>query len=323
MPYPGILMKLPILPACLLLASGCGGEATSVSNHPDSGPDSGSDSPVDSGSPDVSLKRTFGSVFAETTSEETVDVGHGPQPAYILGAELFPLAAPEDACQGSTDQAGACCFIPPPPPPPGDAGGYAGCPGPDGGDFGTDCSKAAYVMANAGTLTFQDSTDHSTLGSLVYGDEPHGFGFAVGYPQRLLNPVMWKVGDVLSVSGSGAQIGAFTVSAPALSIPAAKVPSTIASDADWTLTWSADPNATILTLSLSAWTEAKQEGTIDCTVHDSAESLTIASSLLGHFGHGASVGGTLTREADVPAETSTGPLLFSTIGQQYVTSSIR
>jgi hypothetical protein len=175
-----------------------------------------------------------------------------------LSAQFVAGPAPTaPACQGQS--AGACCLTdtdqPPRPPSP---------------------------AVGAGTLLATD-------GALVLGQLDETCG-------QLYDPISswyaWASGDTLTVSADGGDavanaVGAFTVSAQAPSQPHFDVDfaTPIATEHDWTLTWTPDASPETLQLALNGFATGSL---ITCAVPDSAGTLTIPQALLGQLHAGGS-----------------------------------
>src|SRR5262249_41146826 len=122
----------------------------------------------------VSTTPSYGEVYALETAAETANGQHG----YLFAARLAAPPTSVDRCAGAALTSGACCFIAAAPSEAGAPTGFAG-QNPDGGP--------SFVEPNAGTLTLTNTSSGKDLSSLSYGPVHHGFGYAEGYPDNLLN----------------------------------------------------------------------------------------------------------------------------------------
>jgi hypothetical protein len=169
-------------------------------------------------------------------------------------------------------------------------------------------------MANAGALTLRNGG--VTLGTLTYGPETAGFGYGMGYRILMLNPTHWNPGDNLSVQGSGADIGPFTATAPAVAMLSVDTPLSLSRTKSLSLTWSPDNNAQTVVLTIDAYgpssSSSKAHGTITCTVPDSAGAVNVDTSLLGKLSSGDECWVTLRRAHEQLVQTSTGAVTFAT-----------
>ncbi|MGH7294841.1 MAG: hypothetical protein ACRELB_07910, partial [Polyangiaceae bacterium] len=167
------------------------------------------------------------------------------------------------ACLGT--QSGSCCYLAP---------GALADAGTGAGDGGATVS-----LVSAGTILVKDGT--TAVANMSPGTN-NGYGIA-----STNNPsVTWHPGDVLAVSASGATVEAFsgnlqTVSdfagvTPALSTTAVTVP--IASNL--AISWTAG-NGTNVHVLIQAFKGTAGDGSITCTVADSAAAVSVPSALLG------------------------------------------
>jgi hypothetical protein len=246
---------------------------------------------------------TYGEVFAMVTTSVTVN----GQPGYVLGAKLEAASPVVGPCLASAKTVGACCYLLPSPTTSTAPGTPAGV-NPDGGP--------TYVDESAGKITF--SAPESQLGSMDYGQVHAGFGQALGYPNLMINPTTWTTGDLLGVSARGADghVPAFDASINAVDLPNVAAPDKVARTAALTVSWKADPNATTMTLTLSAFANQTSHGTIVCTASDSALGLSVDTSLLAKFAAGDQCWGSLERSASKSVELAGGHVTFTAKGEQ-------
>jgi hypothetical protein len=156
--------------------------------------------------------------------------------------------------QGQPVTIGACTYSPPvavadPPP---------GCGSP-------------YTGANAGTISFVDTTSSSPLGTFSYesGDYTPLAGASPSVP--------WHAGDTITVTATGDSVGAFSRSVRALSTPSLTFPSPPVGSSDLTVAWVPDENAQSMTISMF---NDEDDSSLICRVSDSLGTVTIASRLL-------------------------------------------
>jgi hypothetical protein len=227
-------------------------------------------------------------------------------PAYVLGATLHSAAAPAKPCDGATLTVGACCFVPGAAVDAGPPTGLAG-QNPDGG--------FSSIGASAGTITLVDEASSGKLAALDYGQMPSGFGLAEGYPNANINPEAWNDGDPITASAVGsAEVGAFRVTAPGLTLPSTASPTSIAAAKNLTLSWTPDRNAETMTVTLAPYCHSVSHGTVSCTVPDSASTVTVDARLMQSFQVGDLCWGTLERATERNVELAGGHVTFATQG---------
>jgi hypothetical protein len=205
------------------------------------------------------------------------------------------------ACLGT--QSGSCCYIPP---------GALADAGTGAGDGG-----ATVTAVGAGTISIEDGT--TAIANMTPGTN-NGYGIA-----STNNPsVNWKAGDTLAVSASGDTVQAFSGNlttvddfagvTPALSTTAVTVP--IASNL--TISWTAG-NGTNVHVLIAAAKGTAGDGTITCTVADSAGTVSVPSALLGKLTTGDNGLISLTRTT---VTTVSGPNASVGLGATSSTSGL-
>jgi hypothetical protein len=259
--------------AVLLLA--CGGTVGATVDHDAGVPG------VDSGAatePDAGSGPLLGTLVVDTR----------PSPlSETFVPRLFPGSSATSVCQGASATAGSCCLFPP-----------VGLPSNVTADGGTGTAIPSFGES-AGVLTLRDDTSGASIGTFDFGN----LGYQV--PGEL-TPPPWQPGDSLSVSATGDQIGAFTVSAPALSPPTMQFPSSITPTDGLKVTWQPDPNADTMTVQVLYASEV-----IVCTVRDADGAVTVDPSLLSTFHSGLTTELAAYRETDRYAQTPGGRVEFS------------
>jgi hypothetical protein len=214
---------------------------------------------------------------------------------FAADLQALPTSTPSSRWSWScpaTATVGACCVFPPirPPPtqPPGSGTGAV--------DYG----------ASAGALALLDVTSSATVDTFDFGSKGYQRLPASYYAAR------WQPGDVLSVSATGDQIGAFTVSAPALIPPVMQFPERIVAGKSFQITWQPDPNADTLMIQLLDVNAGSV--VVACSAPDSDGTLTVDASLLSTFKSGDSCSGGADRETTRYAQTPTGRVAFRSFG---------
>jgi hypothetical protein len=264
-----------------------------------------------SGTPGTPVARLWA---GETTlsGQTTSVVGLGGDGEY----EISDGFGTDGGCGGATAFIGACCFIPPAPVVDAGAGQMSppAC-NPDGGPN--------VVLLDLGTLTFSDSTSNETLGTDTYGPIvlELGCGSAEGYQNSESN-TNWSAGDTLLAKGVGGDAESFSVSARAVSMPGLTPPSSISRSAGLTLSWTPDPNATTLQISLHAETALASHGGIVCNVSNSAGTTTVDASLLSNFETGDSVYMFASNETTATTQTQVGTVAFEVSAGFYAVGSV-
>jgi hypothetical protein len=169
-----------------------------------------------------------------------------------------PTGGVEDV--GSPVTVGACT-VPP---------GFA-IASPVPGDEGTP-----NTAASAGTISFVDSTSQATLGTFTSSSA--GYTPLVGASPT----TRWAPGDMITVTATGGDVGAFSQTVPALALPSVDFPSTFSATASLTLTWTPDPNAQTMSFVLDNGSDSE----IICQTPDSVGTVTVDSSLFASFSAG-------------------------------------
>lgn len=278
--------------SCVLLAA-CGGEIASV--------DTGSVAPDPAPAPAPSP-----SPSASSTAGATVDTG----PPNIVG-EVIALTANTNGslserfdinfqdmtltsawCAGASATAGSCCYFGPIKRPPTQPPG-------DGGSVATERSAGTVNLTSSGSSS-NAAIDTFEYSSGIYKDAP-----------GVYQSWVWQPGDVLHVTASGGDIGAFAVSAPALVPPAANVASTFARNEDLTITWRPDANAETFAVSIL---DGGTGAVVACSVPDASGTVTIAASLLSELNSDTRLQGSAMRRAFRYAQTPSGRVAFATVG---------
>jgi hypothetical protein len=169
--------------------------------------------------------------------------------------------------------------------------------------------------SSAGTLTLVDVTSNAPIGTLQYAN-----GIYDALPVQYGTP-RWHAGDILRVSAPGDQIGAFTVSVPALIPPVVQFPATLDATSDLTITWQPDPNADSMTITLLD--SAAQGIEVVCVVPDAQATVTVDASLFAAFKSGDRCQETADRETVRYAKTSKGVVAFMSFGWTSVDGSVQ
>ncbi len=279
--------------AVLLVACGGGvavtpggaGNSGGSSSGSAGGSSSGSADGSDSGTGDAMSGEILGQLLITTEADQT-------QLLEVFSADLQPRPATSLACAGATATVGACCVFPPIPPIP--------TPLPGSG------TGTANYGTNVGVLALLDTTSGTSIGSFDFGTQGYEGLPANYYTTR------WQPGDILAVSATGDQIGAFTVSAPALSPPAVQFPSTIVATEDLKITWQPDPQADTMWIQILD----EDEGSVDisCSAPDSDGTVTVDMSLFAAFKSGDLCQGAADRETVRYAQTPTGNVALKSFG---------
>lgn len=211
-----------------------------------------------------------------------------------FSADLQPLpkTTTSAACAGATASVGACCVFPPirpvPTLPPGTGTG------------------AANIGTSAGVLALLDATSSANIATFDFGSGGYAGLPASYYTSR------WQPGDLLKVSATGDQIGAFTASAPALSPPVLQLPASIVTTADLRITWQPDPNAD--TMRIQIIDSNAGSVVVACSAPDSDGAVTVDASLFAAFKPGDSCQAGADRETVRYAQTSTGRVALRSFG---------
>ncbi|HEY8073859.1 MAG TPA: hypothetical protein VIF62_07115 [Labilithrix sp.] len=215
--------------------------------------------------------------------------------------DLVPVPAPQDPCSGAIARTRSCCAFPPARPPPTQPPG-------DGGT-GTTTTPAE---SNAGTVSLTDATTNASLGTFeyergAYTDAPANWTEAI-----------WNPGDTLRLQAAGAELGPFSVSAPALAIATVALPSSISRTRDLAITWTPDPNAQSFVLSLGG----PNGRTVACFAADAAGALTVDASMLATFDASTRVQGVAERSATQYARTPAGRIAFEIFSWQTLDATL-
>jgi hypothetical protein len=280
-----VIMRLaPLLLGLLaVLPVACGGEVGGTGDgdgqHEATG-DAGTDSST--GASDAIVGRVYATTA--TAASDRFDV------------ELQPVPAVNEFCAGATTTVGSCCYFAPTPPPPDPVPGT-----------GTPATEAS-----AGTITLLDDTSNTSIGTFSYA----GGGY-VSVPMDASD--LWQPGDQLTVSAAGAQIGAFTVSAPALIPPSVQAPSSFAAAEGVQVTWQPDPNADTMSITI----DDEDGGIVACSAPDAQGALTMDASLFASFRPGDRCEGSANRETVRYAQTPTGRVAFVTMGWATFEASVQ
>jgi hypothetical protein len=269
--------------AALLVA--CGGRVDLASSVSPGG--SGSATSSDSGAGGTVSDQIVGQLLVTTEA-------FGGQTLETFSADLQPLPTPPTtfACPGATARVGACCVFPPVPPIPSPAHGSG--------------TGTANVGTSAGMLALLDATSSANVGTFDFGTGGYGGLPANYYTTR------WQPGDILNVSATGDQIGAFTASAPALSPPVVQFPSTIVATNDLRITWLPDQNAETMMLQILD----NDAGSVDiaCSVPDADGAVTVDASLFVAFKSGDHLQAAAHRETVRYAQVPTGRVALRSFG---------
>ncbi len=282
---PRALMKrvrrVALGPIAVLLVA-CGGRLDAT---PSASPD-GATSATDAGTVGAVSDALVGQLLVTTEAFDG-------QLLERFSADLQPLPAPTPfACPGATARVGACCVFPPIPPIPSPAPGSG--------------TGAANLGTNAGALALFDATSRTNVGTFDFGT-----GGYAGLPANYY-ATRWQPGDVLSVSAAGARIGAFTVSAPALSPPIVQLPPSLVATQDLKITWLPDPNAE--TMAIQIIDNDAGSVAIACSAPDSDGTFTVDASLFAAFKSGDLCEGAAYRETVRYAQTPTGRVALKSFG---------
>jgi hypothetical protein len=236
-------------------------------------------------SPDSAPALVIGQILAQQFAANSF-IGNSAAQYFDVSLAGPDTYAAYGTCAGAAETVGDCCYFPPSPPPglqPFDSG-------------------SPVVDQTAGVITLVDTTSKAHIGSFHYVTD--------GYPTMTFPAPVWAPGDILTVSATGGQISAFTVSAPALIPPIGQVPSSISLTHDFQITWQPDPNADIMNIWIS---DGQSSGKgVNCTLPDANGSVTVASSLFAAFQSGEASTVSLGRIAQRDAQTSTGTVVFAT-----------
>lgn len=236
-----------------------------------------------SGGVTVGPKAVIGQLIALTESA----ADHHVYQRFDIDLQAVPT--PEGMCDRATATVGSCCSFPPvmrpPTLPPGEG------------------TATPVPATSAGTVTFADATTSSTIGTFDYQD--------VGYAHAPANydGQVWRPGDELRVTATGAQVGAFTVSAPSLLLPAPQVPAQFTQGQDLAITWQPDANADTLLISIL---DGGSGVSVACSASDAAGAVTVSGTLLAKLAPSTRLQGVAESWAARYAQTATGRLAFKT-----------
>ena len=286
-----LLCSTFLLFATSVLASGCGAElAPSNGLHDDktngtgSAPSGGAGSGTNTGtgtSSSTGPDTIIGQVIALTEST-------GDSTLQRFDLDLQAISTPLlRTCDGATSKIGSCCYFGPVQRPPTQQSGSG---------TGTPVTESS-----AGAVTLTDATTNAPIQSFEYASG--------GYtpPHANYDQLIWQPGDTLRVDAAGADIGAFTVSAPALAVPSVQGPTTIPRAGELAFAWQPDTNAETVVLSFN---DGDTGETVVCSAPDSAGSLTLDASLFAAFPANARLGGMAQRWAYRYGQTPTGRVVF-------------
>jgi hypothetical protein len=230
----------------------------------------------------------YGVVSAAITASSlsnsyTADTYYGPVADYVV---------PGSSCAGT--KAGSCCYVAPPKP--ADAGADAAAPPPP---------------PTAGIVTINASADAGVLATMT----PSAAGTYTAVTNPPTTSLTWSPGDALGVVATGDQVDKFSGTlatgallsgvSPALNGAMSNNPGQ-----NYTLSWTQDSTAgETVTLTISATKiSTASEGTITCVVADSAQTVTVDSSLLGKFSDGDFASIVLTRDLTSTAKDTNATL---------------
>ncbi|MHB8418886.1 MAG: hypothetical protein ACYDCL_12480, partial [Myxococcales bacterium] len=150
-------------------------------------------------------------------------------------------------------------------------------------------------------------------------------GRAIGGPtieQPEEAPVVFPHQTGHDLKGVGGDAGSFSVTARAVGMPGLAAPSSISRSANLTLSWTPDPNATTLQVSLRAETAGLSHGEIVCNLPSSMGSATVDASLLSNFETGDSVYMVASNEDTTLTQTQIGPVAFEVNAGFYAVGSM-
>lgn len=249
---------------------------------------SGGDSGQEGGSAEGGGIAYYGVVSAAITASSlsnsyTADTYYGPVGDYVV---------PGSSCAGT--KAGSCCYVAPPKP--ADAGADAAAPP---------------TPLTAGIVAINASADAGVLATMT----PSGAGAYTAVTNPPTTSLTWSPGDALGVVATGDQVDKFsgTLATGALLSgvsPALNGAMSINPGQNYTISWTRDSTAgETVTLTISATKiSTASEGTITCVVADSAQTVTVDSSLLGKFSDGDFASIVLTRDLTSTATDSNATL---------------
>lgn len=276
-------MKLFILAgvaslSCGALVAAC----SSSSNHGGGGGGDGGSSSGGDGGGDAKTGdgggSSGGAAYSGTMAADETTAG-----VFNIAGEFIATpdaSATANTCPGMGVTSGSCCYEPP------IVASDAGA-----ADAGT------VALVSAGTITFKDGT--STLANMNPGTNG-----AYGITSGASNPtVKWTQGDTLAVSAAGATVDAFTGNlvtvvdlagvTPVLSLKTATtVPITSPLVVSWT-----PGTATTVRVTLIAAKGTVEDGSISCSVNDSAGTVTVPTAFLSKLTTGDTGVISLTRQA--------------------------
>ncbi len=268
----------------LALLSACGGITSERTSGPSPQP-----TPQPHPTPEPLPQQLVGQIVATTAVEQW-------QQTARFEVDLQPMVTVTASCAGASMTVGSCCYFAPTPPPLPSPGG-GGQPAPE---------------TSAGTITLLDATSSASIGTFAYT----GAGYRslpVQYPTAV-----WQAGDTLQVSAAGDQIGAFTVSAPALIPPVAQVPP-ITHGQGVEVSWQPDPNADTMLIQVLGGNGQ----VVACVVPDATGTVAMDPSLYATFSTGARCQVAAVRQTDRYAQTPTGRVVFKSIGWASFDTSVQ
>ena len=237
-----------------VLLAGCGGAVEAIADG------AGNAAGADSGVEAEASGQILGQLLVTTEAFQG-------QLLETFTADLQPLPTPATTksidCPGATAVVGACCVFPPVRPVPSPVPGSG--TGAGAGSYGT----------SAGTLTLLDTTTSTSIGAFGFGSRGYEGLPANYYAAR------WQPGDILSVSATGDQIAAFTVSAPALSPPGVQFPASFVATEGLKLTWEPDANAETMMIQILDSDAGSVE--IACGAPDVDGTVAVDASLFAAF----------------------------------------
>jgi hypothetical protein len=274
-------VKLFILAGVASLSCGALVAACSSSSNHSSGGGGGGDGGASDGGGDA--KGDGGSSSGGAPYSGTLAAAETTASVFDIAGDFIATpdaSATTNTCPGSGVTSGSCCYEPP-------------ITASDAG--ATDAGTPA--VFSAGTITIKDGT--STLANLNPGTNG-----AYGITSGASNPtVKWTAGDTLAVSAAGATVDAFTGNlvtvvdlagvTPTLSL---KTATTVPLAAPFVVSWTPG-TATSVRVTLIAAKGTAEDGSISCSVDDSAGTVSFPMALLSKITTGDTGVLSLTRQS--------------------------
>jgi hypothetical protein len=234
-----------------------------------------------SGASGAAANDIVGRLFVTTDGTSSVDANR-------FEIDLQPFT-PANPCADADRIVGACCFFGPKPRPPTQGPGIS----------------MPSTEASAGSIELADATTSATIGTFTYA----GGGYTPAF--GIYAPGSWSPGDDLRITAAGDQIGAFTITAPALSPAQSILPAKVVRGSDLVVTWAPDAASESMSISLL---DTLTGAEVACKVPEQEGTVTIDASLFASFNAGPSCETAAIRETDRFVQTPEGRVELASLG---------